>query len=62
MSILLKGQTNGQTRTSQKLNFLNDKNKVAAKLYFHYNDGKGDILLEAPTNNDAVDKKLRVFM
>ncbi|HOJ07768.1 MAG: DUF4868 domain-containing protein [Ignavibacteriota bacterium] len=42
----------------KKLNFLNDKNKVAAKLYFHYNDGKGDILLEAPTNNDAVDKKI----
>jgi hypothetical protein len=42
----------------KKVAFLKQKNKVAAKLYFHYNDGKKDSLLEAPTNNDSVDKKI----
>lgn len=42
----------------QKVAFLKDKDKVAAKLYFHYNDGKDDFLLEAPTNNATVDQKI----
>lgn len=41
----------------EKVAFLKDKGKIAAKLYFHYNDGE-DKLLEAPTNNESVDKKL----
>ncbi|TAJ11643.1 DUF4868 domain-containing protein [Marinilabiliaceae bacterium JC017] len=41
-----------------KVAFLEQVDKIAAKLYFHYNDGSGDILLEAPTNNESVDKKL----
>lgn len=41
----------------EKVAFLKDKEKIAAKLYFHYNDGE-DKLLEAPTNNESVDKKL----
>lgn len=42
----------------KKVLFLNQKDKVAAKLYFHYNDGNEDFLLEAPTNNDSVDQKI----
>jgi hypothetical protein len=41
-----------------KVAFLEQVDKIAAKLYFHYNDGSGDVLLVAPTNNESVDKKL----
>ena len=40
------------------ISFLNDETKVGAKLYFHYLDGNKDIVLEAPTDNTSVDKKL----
>ncbi len=42
----------------KKVAFLKQKDKVAAKLYFHYNDGTDDFLLEAPTNNNSVDQKI----
>lgn len=48
----------GKNELLQKVAFLKDKDKVAAKLYFHYNDGKDDFLLEAPTNNATVDQKI----
>lgn len=47
-----------KTELLKKLAFLKQTDKIAAKLYFHYNDGKDDFLLEAPTNNDSVDKKI----
>lgn len=53
-----KRQAMDKNELLQKVAFLKDKDKVAAKLYFHYNDGKDDFLLEAPTNNDTVDKKI----
>ena len=40
------------------ISFLNDETKVGAKLYFHYLDGNKDIVLEAPTDNTSVYKKL----
>lgn len=52
-----KRQAMDKNELLQKIAFLKDKDKVAAKLYFHYNDGE-DKLLEAPTNNESVDKKL----
>lgn len=41
-----------------KVTFLEQADRIAAKLFFHYNDGNGDVLLIAPTNNESVDKKL----
>ena len=42
----------------KKVAFLKQKEKIAAKLFFHYNDGTVDFLLEAPTNNKSVDQKI----
>lgn len=58
MFTMLKKQAMDKNELLQKLAFLKDKDKVAAKLYFHYNDGNDDFLLEAPTNNDTVDQKI----
>lgn len=41
-----------------KVAFLENRDKIAAKLYFHYNDGKEEYLLEAPTDNGSVDQKI----
>lgn len=53
-----KNQAMDKSELLKKIVFLKQKDKVAAKLYFHYNDGTDDFLLEAPTNNDSVDKKI----
>jgi hypothetical protein len=58
MFTTLKRQAMDKNELLQKVAFLKDKDKVAAKLYFHYNDGKVDFLLEAPTNNATVDQKI----
>jgi hypothetical protein len=53
-----KRQAMDKKELLKKVAFLKHKDKVAAKLYFHYNDGTDDFLLEAPTNNDSVDQKI----
>lgn len=53
-----KSQAMDKNELLKKVAFLKQKDKVAAKLYFHYNDGTDDFLLEAPTNNDSVDQKI----
>jgi hypothetical protein len=53
-----KSQAMDKNELLRKVAFLKQKDKVAAKLYFHYNDGTEDFLLEAPTNNDSVDQKI----
>lgn len=53
-----KKQAMDKNELVAKVAFLEQIDKIAAKLYFHYNDGSGDVLLEAPTNNESVDKKL----
>jgi len=53
-----KRQAMDKNEILKKVAFLKHKDKVAAKLYFHYNDGTQDFLLEAPTNNDSVDQKI----
>ena len=53
-----KSQAMDKNELLHKVAFLKQKDKVAAKLYFHYNDGTDDFLLEAPTNNDSVDQKI----
>jgi len=58
MYIMQKKQAMDNNGLLKKIEFLNQKEKVAAKLYFHYNDGTETFLLEAPTNNDSVDKKM----
>ncbi len=58
MFTTLKRQAMDKNELLQKVAFLKDRDKVAAKLYFHYNDGKDDFLLEAPTNNATVDQKI----
>jgi hypothetical protein len=58
MFTMQKRQAMDKNELLKKVAFLKDKDKVAAKLYFHYNDGKDDFLLEAPTNNDSVDQKI----
>ncbi len=58
MFTMQKRQAMDKNELLQKVAFLKDKDKVAAKLYFHYNDGKDDFLLEAPTNNASVDQKI----
>lgn len=58
MFTTLKRQVMDKNELLKKVAFLKDRDKVAAKLYFHYNDGKDDFLLEAPTNNDTVDQKI----
>lgn len=58
MFTTLKRQAMDKNELLQKVAFLKGKDKVAAKLYFHYNDGKDDFLLEAPTNNATVDQKI----
>lgn len=58
MFTTLKRQAMDKNELLKKVAFLKDRDKVAAKLYFHYNDGKDDFLLEAPTNNATVDQKI----
>ena len=41
-----------------KVSFLDNEDMIAAKLYFHYNDGNQDVILKAPTNNNSVDNKI----
>lgn len=53
-----KNQTMDKNDLLDKLSFLNDKEKVTSKLYFHYSDENVDLLLEAPTDNESVDQKL----
>lgn len=53
-----KSQAMDKNELLKKVAFLKQKDKVAAKLYFHYNDGTDDFLLEAPTNNNSVDQKI----
>lgn len=53
-----KNQAMDKKELLNKVAFLKQKDKIAAKLYFHYNDGSEDFLLEAPTNNDSVDQKI----
>src|SRR5690606_9940849 len=58
MFTMQKSQAMDKNELLKKVAFLQQKDKVAAKLYFHYNDGTEDFLLEAPTNNDSVDQKI----
>lgn len=58
MFIMQKNQPMDKNELLKKVAFLKHKDKVAAKLYFHYNDGAEDFLLEAPTNNNSVDQKI----
>lgn len=58
MFTMQKSQAMDKNELLNKVAFLKQKDKVAAKLYFHYNDGTEDFLLEAPTNNDSVDQKI----
>lgn len=58
MFIMQKNQALDKPKLLEKVAFLRQKDKVTAKLYFHYNDGLEDFLLEAPTNNDSVDQKI----
>lgn len=53
-----KRQAMDKNELLKKVAFLKHKDKVAARLYFHYNDGTDDFILEAPTNNDSVDQKI----
>lgn len=53
-----KKQTMDKKSLIEKIDFLQDKDKIAAKLYFHYSGKDGDVLLVAPTKNDSVDQKI----
>lgn len=58
MYTMQKKQTMEKSNFLDKISFLSEKDKIAAKLYFHYGDGNQNVLLEAPTNNESVDNKM----